>query len=259
MINQAFSYIKHLKDATGVSRIKDVKLRSLLAIILDEEKGYYAFLSLSLLKKKMLKDKREIAVLDLGAGSKKLKDSKRRIKDIAKLSVKKSKYAEVLFRLVEVNQISKVIEVGTSLGVTTGFLALANPKGTVVTLEGCPETLKIAKENFQQLNLKNVRTIEGNFDSTLPQVLSNHPDAGLIFIDGNHTKKATLAYFEQGLMLGNEDLIIVFDDIHWSKDMEEAWDVIKNHKSVQATVDIYEMGIVFLNVTYLKEDYMIRF
>ena len=205
----------------------------------------------------MSKDSREIEVKDLGAGSKKLKSSSRSIHSIAKLSVKKSKFAEILFRIIEKNNIEISIELGTSLGITTGYLSMANKKGKVITLEGCPETIKIAQENFKELGLKNVRSVIGNFDDTFVKELSTNPTAGLVFIDGNHTKEATLRYFNQTLANTSQDVIIVFDDIHWSKGMEEAWHEIIKSPKVQASVDLYEMGIVFLSKEYSDKAYSI--
>lgn len=205
----------------------------------------------------MLRDTRQIDVLDLGAGSKKLSSSKRQIKDIAKLSVKKAKYAEVLFRLIEKMNIEVTIEMGTSLGITSGYLAHANKKGKVITLEGCSETLKIAQDNFTELALKNVKIVAGNFDDTFLNVLKENPNVGLVFIDGNHTKEATLRYFNMVKDLGNQDVILVFDDIHWSSGMEEAWMEIKKDAQVTVSVDLFEMGIVFFSEYSKKGDYFI--
>lgn len=257
MIFQILAYIKHVLQAKGVSKINNQKLRVLLTDVLDEEKRYYAFLTLGMLRKKMKKDVREIQVIDLGAGSKKLKTSSRRIKDIAKLSVKKAKYAEMLFRLVEKNNIKTTVELGTSLGVTTGYLAMANKKGKVITLEGCPETLKVAQENFTELGLANVQKVEGHFDDTFPKVLKENSNIGLVFIDGNHTKEATLSYFNTCLKLCEENLILVFDDIHWSKGMEEAWAEIMSNPKATATVDLFEMGVVFVSEDYGKGNYKV--
>lgn len=241
--------------AKDIAKIEDVNLRQLLADVLDEDRRYYSFLTLGMLRKKMLKDTREINVVDLGAGSKKLDNLSRVVKNIAKLSVKKSKYAEVLFRLIENQNIQTTIELGTSLGVTTGYLSLANKSGKVYTIEGCPETLKIASENFNELGILNVEKIGGNFDEHFPRLVKNNPDAGLIFIDGNHTKEATLRYFEQTLKLNNQKLIVVFDDIHWSEGMEEAWNQIIKNPKVQVSVDLYEMGIVIFDNQYKKSHY----
>jgi predicted O-methyltransferase YrrM len=255
LIFQIKAYIKHFLRAKDIAKIEDVSLKQFLSDVLDEEKRYYAFLTLGMLRKKMLKDAREIKVVDLGAGSKKLNSASRVVKDIAKLSVKKSKYAEVLFRIVENQNIQTTIELGTSLGVTTSYLSLANKKGKVFTVEGCPETLKIASENFKEIGLLNVEKIAGNFDDHFPRLIEEHFDAGLVFIDGNHTKEATLRYFNQLLELNPKKLIIVFDDIHWSRGMEEAWNEIILNSKIQVSVDLYEMGIVIIDSQYKKGHY----
>ncbi len=253
MIFQITAYIRHFYNAKNISKVTNQKLRDLLDDVLDEEKRYYAFLTLGMLRKKMKKDTREIQVLDLGAGSKKLKTSVRSIKHIAALSVKKAKYAEILFRLISKNNIDVSIELGTSLGITTSYLSMANKKGKVITLEGCPETAKIAKDNFTELRLKNVTQVAGDFDVTFPKVIKENPNVGLLFIDGNHTEEATMRYFNIALEFCGDNVILVFDDIHWSKGMDEAWKKIIGHPRVQASVDLYEMGLVFLSKDYSAE------
>ena len=80
----------------------------------------------------------------------------------------------------------------------------------------------------------------------------------LIYFDGNHSKKATLEYFELLLPTLTNDAVWIFDDIHWSKDMEEAWEIIKNHSKVKVTIDTFQWGIVFFRKEQEKEHFVIR-
>ncbi len=217
---------------------------------------------MDMLRKKMWSDQRSIQVTDFGAGSKSSNANERMVKSIAKSASKRSKYAKVLFRIIEKNNFKNCIELGTSLGLSTGYIAKANSESKVITFEGCPEIAKIAKENMQFIDVKNVDIQIGNFDETLPKYMgnmnsNNHFD--FIFIDGNHRKEPTLRYFEWLLEKATEDAIFVFDDIHWSKEMYEAWKIIQKHPRVTVTIDIFEMGIVFLNPKYEKGDFVINY
>jgi hypothetical protein len=66
------------------------------------------------------------------------------------------------------------------------------------------------------------------------------------FIDGHHAAEPTLDYFDQCLAKAHNDTVFIFDDIHWSTGMEEAWVAIKAHPKVTVTIDLFHFGIVFL-------------
>ena len=53
--------------------------------------------------------------------------------------------------------------------------------------------------------------------------------------------------------------ILIIADIHWSKEMQQAWDTIKNHYQVTLSIDIYQMGIVFFNPEIRKQDYILAY
>lgn len=68
----------------------------------------------------------------------------------------------------------------------------------------------------------------------------------MVYIDGNHRYASTMQYFELLLSKVNEQSILIFDDIYWSSEMEKAWNEIKNHEAVTLTIDLFYVGIVFL-------------
>ena len=200
-----------------------------------------------------------IQVKDFGAGSKLMRSEFRKIKDIAKYSAVNKKYGELLFRMLDFFKPNTILELGTSLGIGTLYLALANSKSVVYTIEACPETAKIAKENFNDLNAQNIKLIEGNFSEKLPHVLNSVEKIDFVVFDGNHLKEATLNYFNLCIKKSHNDSIFYFDDIHWSKEMEEAWKIIKSNVAVTLTVDLFFSGIVFFKKELSKQDFVIRF
>src|SRR5204863_2198420 len=115
----------------------------------------------------------------------------------------------------------------------------------IITMEGAPEVASVAKNNFNNLNLSNIKIVEGNFDETLSSVIGERSSVDFAFIDGNHRKQPTLNYFDQLIKLSTPSTIFIFDDIHWSQEMEEAWNEIQQHPSVTLTIDLFFIGIVF--------------
>jgi len=118
----------------------------------------------------------------------------------------------------------------------------------------------IAGKTFNRLGLKNIELTTGNFDDALPSLLSKLNTVDLAFIDGNHRKEPTLNYFQQLLNHSAPSTILIFDDIHWSADMEAAWTEIKQHPSITLTIDLFFIGIVFFNTDFNhKQHFSIRF
>ncbi len=152
-----------------------------------------------------------------------------------------------------------IIELGTSLGITTLYLQAAAPDAKVYTLEGCTETAGVAREIFMKAGLNDVNLITGDFDATLPEVISSSTPLDFVFVDGNHQKEATLKYFEWCLPKTHENTLLIFDDIYWSKGMKEAWAQIKAHPKITVTIDLFWIGLVFFKKGRAKEDFLIRF
>jgi predicted O-methyltransferase YrrM len=175
-------------------------------------------------------------------------------------SVKQKKFGQLLFRMVKKYRPQTILELGTSLGITTSYLATANPAAKVMTLEGAKALAKYAKENFDSLKVTNIEIVEGNFDQTLSAIISELSSVDLAFIDGNHQKTPTENYFRQLLNKIHNDSILIFDDIHWSRGMEETWKNIQEHESVRCTIDLFFMGIVFFRNEFKeKQRFKIRF
>jgi len=205
----------------------------------------------------LLKNNTQINIEDFGAGSKKLQQKKRKLSDIAKKAGIKEKRAQLLGRLVNYFKSENILEIGTSLGIATASMSLANSNSKIITLEGCKNTAGIAKNSFKKFNLQNIELILGNFTDTLPKVLKN-TTFDFIFFDGNHQKRPTIDYFEQCLSNAHNDSIFIFDDIYWSVGMKEAWNFIKEHPKVTISIDTYYWGIIFFRKEQPKQHFTIR-
>ena len=128
-----------------------------------------------------------------------------------------------------------------------------------MTFEGCPQTAAIAEENFRQLGLSNVEIVVGNIDDTLAPALAASPPIDFAFFDANHRYEPTVRYVETCLAHIHNDTVFVFDDIHWSAEMEQAWAYIQAHPSVSLTVDLFWVGLVFFRHEQPKQNFVLRF
>lgn len=228
--------------------------------VLNDKTPYADYSVVEKLRKKSGQDSTIISVDDFGAGSAVHKSKQRSVASIIKNSVKSRKYGQLLFRMVKKYPARTILELGTSLGITSSYLALANPDAEIITLEGSSAVAQKAMENFDYLKLHNIKLVQGNFEETLSTVISGLPAVDIVFIDGNHQKEPVERYFRQLIDKINNDSILIFDDIHWSREMEEAWKTIQHHASVRCTIDLFFMGIVFFRQEFKeKQNFKIRF
>lgn len=212
------------------------------------------------LRKQLVSDKTIIEISDLGAGSRSGSTTTREVAALAASALKPKKYAQLLYRLVRHYRPATIVELGASLGLTTAYLSRANPDASIITIEGSPAVAAMAEKHYRQLECDNIRLRIGNFDDVLPGVLQELPTIDLAYIDGNHRYQPTINYFQQFLARSGSDTILVFDDIHWSAEMEKAWEEIKAHPSVTYTIDIFFLGFVFFkNEFKVKQDFVVRF
>ena len=251
------SYLNFLWNSKNEHGVHSPFVFNLVTKCFYDKKNYAEYSILNNYRNSLLANKTSIEVTDFGAGSRVFKTNTRAINQIAKTAGISKKRAELLFRITHYFQPENILEIGTSLGLATSALSLGNPKAKITTLEGCPNTLAVAKKQFEKFNLDNLETIVTEFSAYLKTVTENC-DWKLIYFDGNHSKQATLDYFELLLPTITNESVWIFDDIHWSADMEEAWGIIKNHPKVTLTIDTFQWGIVFFREEQLKEHFVIR-
>jgi len=254
-----FRYIKYLFRAKSKHSAQAPFLYELITQVIDKRMDDNSCKNIEALRKELCKQERTIKITDFGAGSTINNSKTRKVKDVAKNSAKNAKFGKLLYRIIQFYKPKNILELGTSLGISTSYLATADANAQIFTFEGCPETAKIAEENFEKQNIKNTSITLGDFNLTLTEKLKEIKTIDLAFIDGNHEEKPTTSYFEKCLEYANNDTIFVFDDIHWSDGMENAWDYIKAHSRTTLTIDLFFVGIVFIKSELSKEDFTIRF
>ncbi len=240
-LKKYFQYRFHAGNAHGLHSPFVYKLYT---EVIADKNSFYAFDEINKIRSTLLKNTQTIEVLDLGAGSKKMNINTRMISDIARYSIVSKIYGELLFRLVNYFKPLNVLELGTSLGVSSLYMSTAAPNANIITVEGCPNTIAFAKKLLESVNVKNVELINASFDEAFGKLLTAKK-FDLVYIDGNHTYEATINYFNLLLKRIDENSILIFDDIYWTPQMTKAWEEIKKHNAVTITVNLYKIGLVF--------------
>ncbi len=253
-------YIKYLVTSKTKFDIHSPFVFEFIENIINDKRHYYAFDVIENRRKELLKNHSIIPIDDFGAGSKTMHSQQRKVSTIAKKSLITQKFGEPLFRIANHFQPQVIIELGTSLGISTSYLCKGAPAAQVITLEGSNAIANIANQTFSALDISNVKIVIGEFSETLPKTLRTFKKIDLAFIDGNHRQQPTLDYFEILLPHLRNESILIFDDIHWSREMQIAWGQIKGHASVTLTIDLFFKGVVFLKKDFhQKEHYVIKF
>jgi predicted O-methyltransferase YrrM len=210
-------------------------------------------------RKKLLQSRRVILFNDLGAGGKGGNGLKElRVAAVAKRSLKQARYARFLYRLAAHVQAHHMVELGTSLGITTAYLASVEG-AKVYTVEGDVNIHEIALANWANLSITNIQASVFNLNEKWADLVNSMDKIDLLFIDANHRQEAMIQYFHQSLPRLHEKSVVVFDDIYWSEDTRQAWEILKNEKGVTLSFDIYQMGVLFFDTNLSKENFILKY
>ncbi|WKN40586.1 O-methyltransferase [Tunicatimonas pelagia] len=227
--------------------------------VIRNRSTHSAFEAIEQYRRSLLASQENVTFHSMGAASQVDRSSDISVKRIARHSLSKPRFGRFLYHLTQFQQPRYIVELGTSLGVTTLYLSLAGDDCAVYTLEGCHDVATIAQQAFLNVQRPNIELREGNIDHTLPQLLQEIPQVDLAYIDANHRFEPTLNYFSQLLAKTHEQSILIFDDIHWSFGMRKAWKAIIQHPQVTLSVDLFDAGLVFFRPLATRQHYFLMF
>ncbi len=255
---QVKAYIKYFFKQKQ-RRVKDFNSPFVIEVVnrvIFEKYPYYHFSVINDIRNDLLQSKQALNVTDLGEGSKKFKNNKRTVRQLVRFNASSQKQGEIISRLVAVFKPQNIIELGTSLGIGTLYLALPNSASKVYTIEGCPKIAALARQNFLIAQANNITSKVGVFEKELPKVIDEIDHVDFVYFDGHHNYQATINYFNVCLAKASKNAIFIFDDIYWSRGMAKAWSQIKQHPSVSISFDMFRFGITFVNVEVEKQSYV---
>ena len=261
------TWLRHQLTArhTGGHGVHSPSLYELVRMIMMDNNSYYYWAEIEKLRAKLLADERALCFVDYGSGAEERgAQSLRQVRAIAGQSLAPKKYARLLARLVnwlggktcgDSNGLN-IVELGTSLGITTAYLASVDTRNRVLTYEGCGAVADVARENWRKLGLDNIACYVGEID--VDKLREQVAQVDIAFIDANHTYASTLAYFNVLAEKVHKKSVIVVDDIHHSEEMERAWKEICADDRVTSTMDLFQMGLVFFDKYYWRRNYRMR-
>lgn len=207
---------------------------------------------------KLKENDRLIAVTDYGAGSNVDNSNRRKISDIAVKGISPLKYSEMFVRLANYLKAKNIVELGTSIGINTMYLASVD-NARVTTFEGAESLAKEASNLFESSHRSNVKIVQGNIDLTLPKYLDDVNQLDLVYFDANHRYEPTVRYFKWCKKHAHDTSCFILDDIHWSKEMDKAWKEIHKQEDITLSIDLFQVGLIFFNPELTKQHYVLEF
>jgi predicted O-methyltransferase YrrM len=251
--HRILSYLRYRIKSKGKFKVHSPFVYKLYTEGIHQKISKEIFSDIENYRKELKRNHTIIEVIDLGAS--KTKNKKKSISSIAKSSPSTPRKAQQIYSIAKFLDAKNILELGTNLGIGTAYLAKACSEAEIKTVEACPNILSFAKAFLKKIKAENTQVFCNDFDNYLSNNSLSHD---LIFIDGNHTKEATLQYFEIFLEKNNKEFAIIFDDVYWSKGMTEAWETIKKNKKVNLSIDFYSFGLVFVGKDISKQDFVLK-
>jgi len=247
---QVKSYLKFYSSATTVYQAHSPSLYRFASNVVESRHASPPiFRDIEAIRKNHQQSSQPVDFRELGAGSQKGGSTTKTIGSIARSSLSGRRQCRQLARMVATYQPQTVLELGTSLGIATMYMAASGSNCRVYTCEGDPTVAHWASQSFDKLGLQNIQLHLGPFEQTLVPLLEKLQQVDMAFLDGNHSYAPTIQYFHTLLAYCTKDTLLVFDDIYWSEEMTAAWHYIREHEAVTQSIDLYHMGIVMVGGT----------
>lgn len=255
ILNLAWDFIKFFTSAHTADTLDSPALFDFYqSVISKKNESDLCFGRLEFIRHKMLIDDTILAGRSFGAGSKIITDNELRVKDIAKSAVSNSFKCRLLYKVAEYYRATHILELGTSLGITTQYLASTKYCKQLVTVEGNSNVLKIATKNNTK---SNITFINSDFVTAQVMAKKNHENFDMIIIDGDHSYEETISNYDRCQALISSNGILIIDDIYWSSGMKEAWKEIQIKNPSKLFIDLFYFGIVLQNQN-IKEKQSIK-
>jgi len=252
---QLKSYFNHWLDVVDEHSIHSPYFYEFYnQVIKNDNPTKEEFKAIEQIRQKLLSNPSEVTINDLGASSLHFKYESRAISKVAATSLSPAAYCRMYNRIIHYTNASNILELGTSMGITTLYLALKK-NAHVTTIEGNASMINIALTNFEYFNTKNIGLIEGNLDIKLSDYLLKPVKIDFVLMDANHRYEPTIRYFNLLSRRMADKGVIVMDDIHHSKEMNQAWKELRNHQLVYGSSDLFRCGILFFDPALNRQHY----
>ncbi|MFN8398219.1 MAG: class I SAM-dependent methyltransferase [Bacteroidia bacterium] len=207
------------------------------------------------------RDTSRVEIVDYGAGygGIALPVIQKSIAQVVRSSARGRWEGELLRRIVRYYDRKSALELGTNLGFSTRYISDGlSADAELISIEGSEQLSKYAARALGETPHR-LRLLVGEFT----QVLRDQIDWGavqpdFVLLDGNHRREPTLDYVNFLLPKMAQGGILIVDDINWSAEMAQAWQEVIELERVTVSLDLFHMGVCFLDRPQAKEHFRLR-
>ncbi|MCF8236593.1 MAG: class I SAM-dependent methyltransferase [Saprospiraceae bacterium] len=220
--------------------------------VLDDRRSFYAFEEIEIWRYHLLHESSELHVVDLGAGGQDALDQNRIVSSIAKTSLSPPWKCRYLFRMVLWWKPDLLLEFGTSLGVSTAYLAAASIHTPLITVDGSDSHLQLARKGWNKLGLDHIEEWNLSFQQAIQRIPWDQHGRILIYLDGDHRPARVLEILQTIQEKTRHPFLVIIDDIRWSDDMWAGWQEWRSAFQSGAWLDLYQVGIWIQDPAFLE-------
>ena len=215
------SYITFLRNSHSKYGVHSPFVYELVTKVFQDKYHYPEYELAEEIRKQYLSSKMVIEISNYAVinGKSSMGNELKQIRAIARAAIT-PKCGRLLYRLVKYFAPETLLELGTSLGISTIYMASAAPTANFTTIENCATTAAIATESLKQAGLHHINMLSGIFSISLSRIVAAQKTIGFAYLDVNHTHKNTFEYFNQCLRASDENSIFVFRGIHRSQNRD---------------------------------------
>lgn len=256
LIKYYLRYIQYYWRARTCYDIHSPFVSSFLEQTLEDRRHYYVFDDIVTLREKLALNDDPVEIVDHGAGSQLGNNPSSTVRRIAHNSAITPVAGRLLFRIVKFVHPKRLLELGTSLGVSAAYQLAATQSEEMITIEGNPAVATLAAKNLETAGYPEVQVISSTFSEALPGLIADQKRFDFFHFDGDHRYQATKDYFNQCLQMCHNNSVICIGDIYWSAEMAKVWQELRNHPKVRLSIDVFHFGLLFFRTEQIeKEDY----
>jgi len=171
---------------------------------------------------------------------------------------KKAHNGQIIFRIIQDAKFKTLLELGTSSGIETQYMAFANQKAKCISITDSAESAAVARKGFQRQGLKQIELHLLKPEDRPEKFIENIDNLDFVLFNQIHDPQKYQALFQKCLCKRNNGSIFVFMNMHESPAKAQEWENIRIHQDVQVSIDLFDLGLILFNPELEKKKYVIR-
>lgn len=228
---------------------------NLVTKVIDEKCGYYRYSDIELVRKQLLQNTTPVTYTDRRSLN------KQRTSTVSKLTKREAvnqKQGKLLFRLTNYFKPTRILQVGSGMGLSTLYMTSYDKKVNCVVLEHEAAFTPVLEWVYEKARTP-VNLYTGSYKETLMPALKELKTVDFILFDIAPESGDIEYLFRECLKCAHEKTVFVCVGINRSRVMSCFWKEICANSDMTVTIDLYSLGIILLEKKLHKRNYIVSF